>query len=100
MKGDNWIHQGLAINLYKSFRWFALLFDCGTGKTRTFIGIVEEKEDDRIDEMPVIVICPKNIIRQWKEAIEAHSDRDNEVFCYLDTDCHTKRDKEEFKKSI
>ena len=100
MKGENWTHQALAIATYKAFSWFALLFDCGTGKTRTFIGVVEAKEDERGEELPVIVICPKNIIRQWKDAIETHSDHENTVFAYLDTDCTTKKKKEAFKEAF
>lgn len=100
MKRQNWKHQDAAISLYKIFSWFALLFDCGTGKTRTFIGIAEAKEDARGEELPVIVICPKNIIRQWRDAIEEHSDHENEVFCYLDTDCHSKGAKARFQEAF
>ena len=100
MKGENWKHQDLAIALYKAFSWFALLFDCGTGKTRTFIGIAEAKEDDLGDELPVIVIAPKNILKQWKEAIETHSDHENKVFAYLDTNCITKKQKARFAEEF
>lgn len=100
MNGENWRHQDIAIEKYKDADHFGLLFDCGTGKTRTFIGVVEANDEEAGDETPVIVICPKNIVKQWAKAIEKNSCRENKVFMYLDTECKTKAKKEQFQKEF
>lgn len=70
----NYKHQDIAIERYKDRPFFGLGFDCGTGKTRTGILIADDKE------LPVLVICPKNLMKQWKEAIEKNSAVENEIF--------------------
>lgn len=61
---DDWKHQTTAIKRFSPARFFGLLFDCGTGKTRTAIKIALEKQK------PVLVIAPKNLCTQWRDAIK------------------------------
>lgn len=72
----SWKHQDVAFDRFKDSDVFALLFDCGTGKTRTAIKIAEHKE------MPTIVIAPKNLCLQWKDAIMEHGDKEADIFVF------------------
>ena len=70
---QNWVHQELAVERFKNKEYFGLLFDCGTGKTRTAIKIAEEKD------MPVLVIAPKNLTGQWADAIREHGEKEADI---------------------
>ena len=59
----DWTHQAVAKKRFSPARFFGLLFDCGTGKTRTAINIAAEKQ------LPVLVIAPKNLLKQWRSAV-------------------------------
>lgn len=59
----DWIHQEKATKRFSPAKFFGLLFDCGTGKTRTAIRIALNKQ------LPTLVIAPKNLCKQWKDAI-------------------------------
>lgn len=69
----DWKHQEIAFERFKEAPFFGLLFDCGTGKTRTAIRIAEHKD------MPVLVIAPKSLLKQWKDAISEHGEKESEV---------------------
>lgn len=89
----SWKHQELAIERFKDKEIMGLLFDCGTGKTRTAIKIAEEKE------MPVLIIAPKNLCNQWKAAIAEHSNYfDNDVFIFDNAKKNTQKFKKELDK--
>lgn len=60
----DWKHQEIAKKRFGHASFFGLLFDCGTGKTRTAINIAAEKQ------LPVLVIAPKNLLKQWRGAIK------------------------------
>lgn len=89
-KIKDWIHQDLAIERFSEKEIMGLLFDCGTGKTRTAIKIAENKE------MPVIIIAPKSLCYQWKDAIEEHGEKDSDVFVFDNSKKNTKK----FKKAL
>ena len=72
----SWKHQDLAFERFKDSEIAALLFDCGTGKTRTAIRIAEHKD------MPVIVIAPKNLCLQWRDAIAEHGEKSSDIFVF------------------
>ena len=82
---NNWKHQDIALDRYKDEEYFGLLFDCGTGKTRTAIKIAEEKD------MPVLIIAPKNLCKQWKDAIEEHGRGGDAVFVFQNDKKKTKK---------
>lgn len=64
-----WKHQENAIARFKEEEIVGLLFDCGTGKTRTAIGIIDEKiKKGDIDS--VVLIVPKILMRQWEEELK------------------------------
>ena len=69
----DWTHQAKATKRFSPARFFALLFDCGTGKTRTAIKIALKKQK------PVLVIAPKNLCRQWRDQIHEIAGKDEEV---------------------
>jgi superfamily II DNA or RNA helicase len=86
----SWKHQDIALQRFKDKKKVGLLFDCGTGKTRTAIKIAEEKD------MPVIVICPKSLTLQWADAIKEHGDKDADVFVFN----NLKKNTVKFKKAL
>lgn len=70
---SNWVHQDAAVERFKDKEACGLLFDCGTGKTRTAIKLAEAKGK------AVLVIAPKNLCWQWEEAIEENASIESEV---------------------
>jgi superfamily II DNA or RNA helicase len=87
---NNWKHQDIALERYKGSEYFGLLFDCGTGKTRTTIKIAEAKE------LPVLIIAPNNLCKQWKEAIEEHGRGGDTVFVFQNDKKNTKKHQKAF----
>lgn len=65
----------------------ALVWSCGTGKTRTAI------EWAAIDEFPALVVCPKALKENWKREIRKYDPNAREGFWTVMT-------KEEFKKWV
>lgn len=63
-----WEFQKYAIEKYKDKEYFGLLFDMGLGKTLTATRIAEEKE------LPVLVIAPNAVCKQWEEELTNKSD--------------------------
>jgi superfamily II DNA or RNA helicase len=72
----SWKHQDIGFERFKDSEYFGLLFDCGTGKTRTAIKIAEHKE------MPTIIIAPKNLCLQWADAIKEHGEKESDIFVF------------------
>ena len=73
----SWKHQEAAVERFKDKEIAGLLFDCGTGKTRTAIKLAEAKG------MPVLIIAPKSLCSQWGEAIAEHSEAfDNDILVF------------------
>lgn len=91
---NNWEHQEEAIKRFKDKEYFGLLFDCGTGKTRTAIKIAEEKG------LPVLVITPKAVMKEWVSALESHCAKEYDCFVYSAEKKGTKKYKDEFKRFI
>ena len=89
-KIKDWKHQDLAIERFSDKEIMGLLFDCGTGKTRTAIKIAENKE------MPVIIIAPKTLCLQWEEAIKEHGDKESDIFVFDNVKKKTKK----FQKAL
>ena len=82
---SDWKHQIQAKKRFSPAKFFALLFDCGTGKTRTAIRIAEEKE------LPVLVIAPKNLCNQWRDQIKDLVGEEEDVLVVRAAQLKTKR---------
>lgn len=91
---SNWVHQEIALSRFKTKDFFGLLFDCGTGKTRTAIQIAEEKD------MPVLVIAPNNLLTVWEDALKEHSTKETDYFLYNSKKKNTKKFKEQFAQFL
>ena len=91
---SNWVHQEIALARFKTKDFFGLLFDCGTGKTRTAIQIAEEKD------MPVLVIAPNNLLTVWEDALKEHSIKETDYFLYNSKKKNTKKFKEQFAQFL
>lgn len=90
----NWVHQSIAVTRFSAREFFGLLFDCGTGKTRTAIQIAE------IKEMPVLVIAPDNLLTVWEDALKEHTTKETEYFLYDSKKRKTKKYKKEFEEFL
>ncbi len=90
----DWAHQSIAVTRFKTKEFFGLLFDCGTGKTRTAIKIAEEKE------MPVLVIAPDNLLTVWEDAIKEHATKETDFFLYNSKKKNTKKYQEAFEQFL
>jgi len=68
-----WDHQKETLLKAVQVKEFALLHDCGTGKTLTTIQILRSvyKKNGRI--LPTLIVCPVIIIHNWKEEWEKFS---------------------------
>ena len=55
-----------AIQKAKELDYFALLFDAGTGKSRTLIEILRDKFAAHGTILPTIIICPPIVIKNWE----------------------------------
>ena len=81
----DWKHQEVAKKRFRKASFFGLLFDCGTGKTRTAIGIAEMKQ------LPVLVIAPKNLLKQWRAAIHDTLGKEEDVLVVKASSLKTKK---------
>ena len=68
----------------------AVVAACGTGKTRAAIKIALKKN------LPVIVIVPKNLTRQWRDDIHEIAGDDQDVWIYDVVEDHKRPD--EYRK--
>ena len=90
----NWKHQDLAVARFKESEYFGLLFDCGTGKTRTAKLIADEKERNNL------VVAPKNLRNQWVEALKELGVDEKDIFVYDSTKMKTKKGRAAFEKFL
>jgi superfamily II DNA or RNA helicase len=74
----------------------AIVAGCGTGKTRTGVKLAVAKFLRR--HLPVIVIAPKNLTKQWRDDIHTIAGKDQKVWVY-DTDVERK-DPEKYAKEF
>jgi hypothetical protein len=73
-------YQDTAVERYKGKKYFGLLFDCGTGKTRTTIKIAEADAELDGGYKAVLVIAPRILEDEWKSAVELHGEMESSVF--------------------
>ena len=67
-----WKHQKEAIARAQDAAEFALLFDLGTGKTRTAIEILRAKFNKH-GIMRTLILCPLVVMRNWRDEILKYS---------------------------
>lgn len=67
-------YQQEVIDKMKDLPYMMIDASCGTGKTLMAIHIAKAKN------LPVMVICPKNLRHTWVEELQA--DDENDVFVY------------------
>jgi len=68
-------HIELAYANMMTHGFSGLLYKPGRGKTLTTLAIVEKlKNENHIDSM--VIVCPKNVFKTWKDQIPEHSDLD------------------------
>ncbi len=73
-------HQAEEVQLIKNKAYWALLFDCGTGKTLTTLGIIYERKM-RFPHYKTLVVVPNTLIENWQEEIEKHTDFTSVALC-------------------
>lgn len=64
-----WKHQKTAIDKAELIDNLALLFDTGTGKTRTSIEIIRNKFNKKRAIVNTVIICPIIVLENWKKEI-------------------------------
>lgn len=90
----NWKHQDIAIERFWAKDFFGLLFDCGTGKTRTAIQIASRKKRSNT------VIAPKNTCKQWKAALIDSGVSAKDIFIYDSSEMKKKKVKKAFQEFL
>lgn len=90
----NWKHQDIAIERFWNREFFGLLFDCGTGKTRTAMQIADKKDRNNT------VIAPKNTCKQWREALINAGVSDKDIFIFNSTEMRKKKVKKQFQEFL
>lgn len=64
-----WEHQSRALENSRARDYYALFFDCGTGKTLTAIQIFRKKMNEAKRFLPTLILGPPIIVQNWKEEI-------------------------------
>lgn len=62
-----WEHQRLGIERAKDLNHFALFFEIGTGKTRTCIEIIKEKNFQNRRLLKTLILTPSVVCFNWKK---------------------------------
>lgn len=66
-------HQQAGVELIKNKTYFALLYECGVGKTLTTLGIIDERKK-RFPKYKTLYVCPNTLIDNVIEEINKHTD--------------------------
>ncbi len=66
-------HQAEGVELVKNKTYFALLYECGVGKTLTTLAIIDERKK-RFPKYKTLYICPNTLIENVQEEIYKHTD--------------------------
>jgi len=66
-------HQAEEIELIHNKSYWALLFECGTGKTLTTLGIIDRRKQ-RFPNYKTLVALPNTLIENWVEEVAKHTD--------------------------
>lgn len=66
-------HQAEGVELIKNKTYFALLYECGVGKTLTTLAIIDERKK-RFPTYKTLYICPNTLIENVMEEVEKFTD--------------------------
>ena len=88
----NYAWQDKAVNRFSPKKIAAIVAACGTGKTRAGVLMGLRKM------LPVIIIVPKNITRQWRDNILEIAGPDQKVWVYDAVAEH--KDPDAYKKAF
>lgn len=66
-------HQAKGVELIKNKTFFALLYECGVGKTLTTLAIINERKQ-RFPQYKTLYICPNTLIDNVIDEITKHTD--------------------------
>lgn len=67
---DLWQHQQLGIERAKDLAHFGLFFEAGTGKTRTCIEILKQKNQIHRRMLKTLILAPSVVLFNWKKEFE------------------------------
>lgn len=65
-------HQQEGVDLVAAKTYFALLYQCGTGKTLTTLGIIDKRKD-RFPKYKTLYVCPNTLIENVADEIQKHT---------------------------
>lgn len=66
-------HQQDAVELIKNKTYYALLWECGTGKTLAVLATIAERKA-RFPRYRTLVVCPNTLIENWMDEVTTHTD--------------------------
>lgn len=66
-------HQAEDLQIIKNKNFYAILYDCGCGKTLETLAIIDERKT-RFPKYKTLVVMPNTLIENWMEEIAKHSD--------------------------
>ena len=66
-------HQAEGVELVKNKTYFALLYECGTGKTLTTLAIIDERKK-RFPRYRTLYVCPNTLIENVQDEVAKHTD--------------------------
>jgi len=66
-------HQALEVEKIKNKTFWAMIWDCGTGKTLGVAAVIDERKK-RFPKYRTLVICPSTLIENWFEDVNKHTD--------------------------
>jgi SNF2 family DNA or RNA helicase len=73
MVNDLWQHQKECIERARGKNYYGILFEVGTGKTRTVIEIMRERFFEHKRILRTLIVCPLIVTRNWPSEIEKYS---------------------------
>ena len=65
-------HQSSAVDLIANKTYYAMLWECGCGKTLGVIAIIACRKQ-RFPKYRTLVVCPSTLLENWQEEIDKHS---------------------------
>jgi SNF2 family DNA or RNA helicase len=71
--GELWEHQKIAVERYLKENEIALLWDCGTGKTRAVIELLRYKYREAGLLRKTLILCPAVVVQNWADEIDEYS---------------------------
>jgi len=92
-------YQDTAVARFSGKRAFGLLFDCGTGKTRTAIKIAEA-EEKLTGYKAVLILAPRILESDWEDSVRIHGESESRCFVADTSRMHLKGMQQKFKEFL